>query len=421
MKLRKVIVLFLLVVSVFISAYGQLTIGSTDSPVSGAILELKETGTTTKGLGLPRVQLTSLAIPSGETSLATTIDGATGTWDAVKHVGLVVYNMNKCVLGSTAGIHVWDGSAWIPLIPLERSPEVYEVPDNRDPSNPDVYLARKFGAAGHWMLENMRYIDPMMTAKAGDGSNNVTDKYYTYPGGDAANPDVAPSTWRKQFGLFYSFSAATLGQQDSESRLQGQGDADQATLDGNTNSIQGICPPDWHIPSDAEWNELEKELYNSANLYSQFSSSDLPFQAVYAAPLSTTLYGWDDRWEGNGTTNENNPNSGIIAPAGYRGSTDTSKGHGLAIRSECPPTGSTLGVTNGRSLSSEEGGFDAYLTGLAFGGSIYNYGGYSGFWTASANGTTRAWCRVLQRTSQSVVRYLNLRHYMYSVRCKKNE
>lgn len=44
------------------------------------------------------------------------------------------------------------------------------------------------------------------------------------------------------YGAYYTWTAATRGE-DSES---------------NPSNIQGVCPAGWHIPSDAEWRELDE-------------------------------------------------------------------------------------------------------------------------------------------------------------------
>ena len=33
-----------------------------------------------------------------------------------------------------------------------------------------------------------------------------------------------------------------------------------SSSDANPSGIQGVCPTDWHLPSDAEWKELETTL-----------------------------------------------------------------------------------------------------------------------------------------------------------------
>lgn len=93
-----------------------------------------------------------------------------------------------------------------------------------------------------WMAENLKtthYANgtaiPLVTdntawANLGD---NDTDKAYCYYNNNAGNE-------ADTYGALYTYAAAT------------DGDNDGAT--------QGVCPTGWHLPSDAEWKELEMYL-----------------------------------------------------------------------------------------------------------------------------------------------------------------
>lgn len=98
-------------------AHSQVTIGSGEAPVAGALLDLKESGKTTKGLGLPRVKLTNLK-PNTANDLSASI-GASGAWNKDEHIGLMVYNVKERTdeEGACPGIHIWDGAEWQPLVP----------------------------------------------------------------------------------------------------------------------------------------------------------------------------------------------------------------------------------------------------------------------------------------------------------------
>ena len=80
-----------------------------------------------------------------------------------------------------------------------------------------------------WMAENLR------TTKYADGTDipldtvGVPSRYY--PDGKAANVE--------KYGYFYNWEAVMNGELD--------------TLPGG---VQGICPTGWHVPSDADWQEL---------------------------------------------------------------------------------------------------------------------------------------------------------------------
>lgn len=119
MKLLKTIIycfLFMFALSLFIGGElnAQVTIGSGIAPNKGALLDLKEknpdnpatdNSTTNKGLGLPRVNLTSLTNISD-------ISGAVG--EELQHTGLIVYNVNTVTAANIyPGIHIWDGTQWV--------------------------------------------------------------------------------------------------------------------------------------------------------------------------------------------------------------------------------------------------------------------------------------------------------------------
>ncbi|MDR2949756.1 MAG: hypothetical protein LBV71_11165 [Prevotella sp.] len=117
MKLLKTIIcslvfIFFLCISGGLKA--QVTIGSGIEPNKGALLDLKEktpvdpavdNSTANKGIGLPRVNLTSL-------TTLTDISDAVGK--ELQHTGLMVYNINTVVASNISpGIYVWDGIQWV--------------------------------------------------------------------------------------------------------------------------------------------------------------------------------------------------------------------------------------------------------------------------------------------------------------------
>ncbi len=95
----------------------QVTIGSADPPVKGALLQLKENESlnenSTKGLILPRVQLSdkeNLFPMFSDTDPDYADPGHKAEQDKL-HVGLVVYNTNTC-LPFGKGVFVWNGQRW---------------------------------------------------------------------------------------------------------------------------------------------------------------------------------------------------------------------------------------------------------------------------------------------------------------------
>ncbi|NDV69312.1 hypothetical protein D0T66_10440 [Dysgonomonas sp. 25] len=93
-----------------IGLHGQVTIGSNQPPVAGALLDLKEDGTTKKGLGLPRVELQSYK--KLKMGAAAEITGTLAT----EHAGLIVYNtLDQPECGTPTGLFVWEGAQWMQL------------------------------------------------------------------------------------------------------------------------------------------------------------------------------------------------------------------------------------------------------------------------------------------------------------------
>lgn len=430
----------IIILALFITANlaGQVTIGNEVAPNKGALLDLKNQpdGSATKGLALPRVKLTNLK-PTTNAALAASIGNTAGSYDLDDHIGLIVYNIEPQVLnpvtcqttGVPVGLYVWDGEQWQSF----QESVVYSITDNRDN---ETYLARNFGSAGDWMLENMRYA-PDNTVAGFTGFTHsatipspYTGKYWCYPwkgtssGTTTYNPTQAKADWSKRAGLLYNWLAASNNQNSSTSD-QGQGAYDE----GPAIPIQGICPAGWHLPSDREWSQLEKEIYDHADKYSQYTSTDLPFQATYNPPLGV-ISGWDSRWEGTVYQITNNPPT-AIGNVGYRGSTDPTKGHGLAMMSECVLPGYFSGNSDGKSLSAEQGGFDMPLVGIASNGTVLNYNILTLLWSAStysrAMSNQIVWTRGFEfdsfggRGVPKVYRsYFLATNGLHSVRCKKD-
>ncbi|NDV70219.1 FISUMP domain-containing protein [Dysgonomonas sp. 25] len=108
-------ILILAFLTTTIDLHGQVTIGSGEKPNAGALLDLKmdNQGMSTKGLGLPRVELKDIKT---KTDLAETMGLPSGTLNAADHAGLVVYNIGKDEVSLATrfcpGLHVWDGTEW---------------------------------------------------------------------------------------------------------------------------------------------------------------------------------------------------------------------------------------------------------------------------------------------------------------------
>ncbi|HUX96144.1 MAG TPA: fibrobacter succinogenes major paralogous domain-containing protein [Bacteroidales bacterium] len=93
-----------------------------------------------------------------------------------------------------------------------------------------------------WLKENMKtthYSDGTALVD-GTGVGDITGDYitkYWFVWHELYNKDI--------YGLLYTWAAAMNGASSS---------------DANPSGVQGVCPTGWHLPSDAEWKQLEMHL-----------------------------------------------------------------------------------------------------------------------------------------------------------------
>lgn len=142
-----------------------------------------------------------------------------------------------------------------------------------------------------WMSENLKsahYSDgteiPLVENKSSWSNLSFTDKAYCYYDNSLTNATI--------YGALYTWAAAMNG---------------AATSETNPSDVQGICPCNWHLPSDAEWIELEMYLGMS------FSEADaFGWRGTDEGNKMKTTSGWYNG--GNGSNS-----SGFSAlPAGQR-------------------------------------------------------------------------------------------------------
>ncbi len=189
-----------------------------------------------------------------------------------------------------------------------------------------------------WMAENLKVIhypngDPIPlvadnTAWGNLGNNNTGDAYCYY------NNDA-----NSIYGALYTYAAA-IGANWKKGLVKNQ----------------GVCPNGWHLPSDAEWTELEN--YISSNGHSETVGTALKSKS-----------GWNSN--SNGTDNY-----GFNAlPGGYRYYND---------------------------------------------GSFYNVGKYGGWWSSTKEGSSGAYYRDLFYFSSNISKNVVNKLSGFSVRCVKN-
>lgn len=412
MKLQNLLLLGLLSL-IFPVSNAQVTIGVDEAPAQGALLQLKTQknvigalANSTKGLGLPRVQLVDIDDMTGLLPSQDMI----GTYKK-DHEGLVVYSISEGCSGGHPfypGIYVWNGVEWESIIPDAADSNERETTTTLTDRDGNTYPIAEFGNAGTWMTQNLR----TKTAPGGFVLVNhifpaqgdlARQRNFVYPGpGTGAVTDgTDPTTFdaNPEYGLLYNWFAAT-NNQNCVALDQGQvaGVTPGSNEVENTHKyIQGICPKGWHLPSDREWNLLEKELTENAHLYSSSSSST-----------------WDPNWE--------------LTSSGRRGV------HGNAMKSPTKVINADVSYnTGGTSYASDaipNAGFNIYLTSGAnqysSQGLFTSFGRIAYFWTSSkANIGSNVWIRTLvdskYTNSSGVLRSAALADMMFSVRCKKDE
>lgn len=372
---KSVFILLLYVLCIFNSElHAQVTIGSALNPKSGALLDLKENNNlganANKGLMLPRVYLKDsdkLSPMFEDASNYNTSSSEKVKQDAL-HTGLVVYNINACFgLHTPAkGVYLWNGSNWMPVQKARLAQASTKVNTNKDQDG-NTFYSGVFGAAGEWMLSNLRVKSDLGDASLG----NDNTARWNYPNLDENSFNLQPSR-----GYLYNWFAAA--NKTATSGLdEGFGTANQLEVGG-----AGICPVGWHLPSDIEWTTFEKYIITNPSLYSQLPATLLP--------------------------NFNNGDTG------YRGK------HAKALIASCLPY--EFGdVSTGKSFPDYEHGFAAYLVGTKETSGIEGFGENTAFWTASSKDTSSAWARKFGRNNDGVYRGTSALTDMLSVRCKKTE
>lgn len=85
-----------------------------------------------------------------------------------------------------------------------------------------------------WMLENLKTTHYADGTPIEEGFFSEDTPNWSYPDSDSTNKD--------EKGLLYNWLAVMHNSSSSSSKPSG---------------IQGICPDGWHVPSDAEWKQME--------------------------------------------------------------------------------------------------------------------------------------------------------------------
>lgn len=368
-----------------IGGFCQVTIGSSEIPSKGALLDLKQNPdrTSNKGLMLPRVELMANNI--------LTIDSA-GT-SSLEYIAAVVYNTKRIETSEVdrlcPGTHVWTGDKWQPLRPYPTNiippslagPEV-DLVDSRDG---ETYHTARFHSvksenpyscdaigytlidAGIWMTQNLRYTQGLISSPA---DTYVTMQYYT-PSNIGAN-----AARIRENGKLYNWAAASSQKGNATT---GQGNVDNPpTYVANDEKYgsagaateikrRGICPSGWHLPTDTEWHILTEALKLRPDLYSSQTTA-----------------------------------------------ADANVGNVMKNSTEA------AGAYKGTSKPSDQGGFAGYLVGFANQNRVTGYGVSNHWWASSSYNISNSWKRRVDNSTSSIDRTASARNNHFSVRCKKD-
>lgn len=173
-----------------------------------------------------------------------------------------------------------------------------------------------------------------------------TYKYCYYPNNSSSN--------LYNYGYLYNWPAVMNGAPSSNSLPSG---------------VQGICPSGWHVPSDAEWDQLETYVKSQSGYLCNSNSN-------YIAKALASTSGW------NSSTNT------------------------------CVP---------GNSPSSNNAtGFDGRPAGMYNGTSPESFGNYAGFWTCTTQNSGNSWYRSIGNGIAYLYGNYYYKFFGYSVRCVRN-
>ena len=236
---------------------------------------------------------------------------------------------------------------------FDLKPQLGEVTD----AECNTYKTVKIGSQV-WMAENLKvtqYSDgtPIPNVTGDDSwaalGDNTTDKAYCW-----YNDSIE---YKNVYGALYTYAAATNG-----------------TSYNGIDHVQGVCPNGWHLPSEAEWTQLEN--YLADNGYNYDGSTSGGNDKIAKSMASKT--GWHS--------------SADIGDVGNQPETNNSSGF----------------------LAFPGGGRKNYN------GSFY-FAGSSGYWWSISEGSSSyANFRSIFYNHSSVSRSLSGNSYGYSVRCLRD-
>jgi len=193
-----------------------------------------------------------------------------------------------------------------------------------------------------WMAENLAYL-PKVNPPNGGSMNDPY--YYVYGYGGMSVSEAKATETYKTYGVLYNWTAAM---------------AEAAGSNANPSGVQGICPNGWHLPGDAEWEQLAQTINTRKGPYHQSG----------------------DNW--------NDVGNHLKATSGWN-----NLGNG----------------TDDFGFSALPGGYRYYY------GSFYHIRDTGYWWSTTENNDGNAWYRYLHYSNSDFSRTNYSRDYGFSIRC----
>lgn len=146
---------------------------------------------------------------------------------------------------------------------------------------------------------------------------------------------------------------------------------------------RGICPTGWHIPTDAEYNQLEKTVLGVIDSSNPQYNCDLNYS------------GWERCADNSGTA------------------TGGTYGVGASLK--------TVGLGSGVGAGNDLVGFAAKLPGYRnTNGAYYGLGSSLYLWSSTESSSTSAWRRYIYSAYSTVNRHAKTKTNGFSVRCLRD-
>jgi uncharacterized protein (TIGR02145 family) len=382
---------------------GTVTLSVTASPVTAYLLR-NNGSATSEGSNYTGAAYTTAALTAGATYSVVVANGSCSVTsnDAVvsmKTSGCGVQPQGSCTYTEPAEVGTFAA------FDKTYSASTYvSLTDERDSKNyPVVKIGSRWIMARKLNYQKDLYFDSASNQANGSRFTSTTNSTpaigsFWCPGGYSSTMTTSTRESCEVWGALYVWETAVMldgkwassahgssgwtertgyGTNTSSANTQNHGQSDA----GATTNGRGICPPNWHVPTDGEWGDIMNEMET-------------------------------------GTENHNTATGWIGTNAGLRG------------KSACTaPSGITSGNTYvndtqvnwyyNANYGTDVYGFRVLPAGYRYGdGSNFNYRGtYAAFWSSSAYNGTNAWCRGFYYSYGTVIRNYSNRSFGLSVRC----